>query len=237
LLWFEENLIFNLHKLNKHHLDIKIQVIQAAINEIAVQSWGVTEQYLQVHDVQRLNGVPQVARVDMERDDGIAIVYFPINNEKFYLAIYLNTIPEIEIRYIDTEDNNAVYLRATSATHTYQEIAAMTTLQPTEVFNKGDQKKSGKAFYNYSCANYEPNPEPDEFEDKLRKLLDYLEQDKQGVTALVNNSEAYIQVDMDIHNGNGLIGGPRINKASIKRMAALDLEISFSQYVTGNPFV
>ncbi|MGF7040185.1 hypothetical protein [Mucilaginibacter lappiensis] len=53
---------------------------------------------------------------------------------------------------------------------------------------------------------------------------------------MVNNTDAYIQVDKDIHYGNGLIGGPHIDILNINRMAKMKLEISFSQYVTGNPF-
>lgn len=146
-------------------------------------------------------------------------------------------MPDVAIRDINTEDNNKVYLRVTSEQFTYAQIEAMTSLRPTDGWNKGDLRTSGKVRYKYSCAIYEPNPEPDTFEDKLDKLLSYLQQDKEGIARLVSESEhAYIQVDVDIHNGNGLIGGPYINIKNMQRMTELGLEIAFSQYVGGNPF-
>ena len=83
---------------------------------------------------------------------------------------------------------------------------------------------------------FAPNPEPDEFEDKLRKLLDFLEQDEAGIRDLVDKAEGYIQVAMDIHNGNGMIGGPTINIDCISRMKNLGLEINFDLYVGGTSF-
>lgn len=211
-------------------------VIQAAIKELQTPTSGVTEQYLEIYDIVRVNGVPQVARVDMEGNEDIAIVYLPIKGESFYLAIYVNTQPQIAIRNVGTENNNKVYFRAASETLSYSELTTLTRLKASEGWSNGDYKKNGKARYTYSCAKFEPNPEPDAFEDKLGKLLDYLEQDIEGVTKLVDQADAYIQVDVDIHNGNGLIGGPYISKQNIKRMSDLNLEISFSQFVTGNPF-
>lgn len=217
-------------------MNIQDQITQAAIRELEIPSFAVTEQILQIHHVVRVDGISQVARVDMEGDVGVAIVYFPIQGQRFYLAVYLDTQPQITILNVGTENNNMVYLRATSDTLTYSEIAALTNLKPTEVWNNGDYMKNGRVKYTYSCANFEPNPEPDSFEDKLVKLLDYLEQDKDGVAALVNQADAYIQVDVDIHNGNGLIGGPYLSKQNIKRISEMNLAISFDQYVTGNPF-
>lgn len=217
-------------------MDLQDQIIQAAILEIEQKSWGATEQYMQIHDVVRINGIPKIERVDLKNEDEGAIAYLPVEGERFYLAIYFDTVPEVSIRYIGTEDYTKIYLRATSDTLTWPEITAMTTLKAAETFNNGDKRRSGTAVYKYSCANYEPNPGPDTFENKLKNLLDYLEQDKKGVEALVNNTDAYIQVDKDIHYGNGLIGGPHIDILNINRMAKMKLEISFSQYVTGNPF-
>lgn len=82
----------------------------------------------------------------------------------------------------------------------------MTNLMPTEFWNKGDLKKNGKSKYVFSNLKILPNPEPDEFEDKLKKLLDFLEQDKNGIKQLAVSANGYIQVAMDIHNGNGMIG-------------------------------
>lgn len=217
-------------------MNLEEELIKTAIQEIKIQSWGATEQYMEIHDVVRIDGVPQVARVDMEMEDGIGIVYFPIKGEKFYLAIWFDTIPAVSIRSIDTENNNSVYLRVTSDSSNSNAITSMTTLKATKSWNIGDPKLFGKVFYKFSGAHYEPNPEPDSLEDKLAKLLDYLEQDKDGVIALANNANGYIAVDIDIHFGNGMIHGPYLSRSIVKRLSDLELAIQFYQYVSGNPF-
>jgi len=112
----------------------------------------------------------------------------------------------------------------------------MTKLTPTEFWNKGDLRKRGKSNHTFSSFTILPNPEPDEFEDKLKKLLDFLEQDEDGIKQLVNNASGYIQVAMNIHNANGMIGGQNIDKDDIRRMNNLGLSINFDLYVEGNSF-
>jgi|APEBP8051072266_1049373.scaffolds.fasta_scaffold05861_3 hypothetical protein len=41
---------------------------------------------------------------------------------------------------------------------------------------------------------------------------------------------------MDIHNGNGMISGPNIDRDDIIRMNELGLSINFDIYVGGNSF-
>jgi hypothetical protein len=81
-----------------------------------------------------------------------------------------------------------------------------------------------------------PNPEPEDFEDKLIKLLDYLEQDKEGIKELVEKANGYIQVAMDLHNENSMIGGANLSADCIRRMSNLGLAIDFDLYVAGNSF-
>ena len=99
-----------------------------------------------------------------------------------------------------------------------------------------DLRKNGKSNHEFSHLAILPNPEPGSFEDKLKKLLSYLEQDRDGIKRLVDNANGYIQVAMDIHNGNGMIGGPNIDTDDIKRMNNLGLSINFDLYVGGNSF-
>jgi len=210
--------------------------IQKAIEELETQSFGVTEQFLKIHEVEYEDGVPKVLRVDQERGDGTVIIYFAVKGEKFYLAVYLDTQPHIAVRWVETESYYSVYCRATSESLSYEELVALIKLKPTGGWNKGDQRNNGRTVHIFSAIEFEPNPEPDEFDDKLRKLLDFLEQDQDGVRALVNKASGYIQVAITYHNGNSMIGGPHIDRETLKRMAALNLAIEFDQYISGNSF-
>lgn len=115
-------------------------------------------------------------------------------------------------------------------------MAAITNLKPTGGWRRGALKRLGKATYRNTLIRFTPNPEPDEFEDKLKKLLDFLEQDPIGIRKLTDLAEGYIQAAIIFHNGNTMLGGPHIDKESIKRMAALNLEIDFDLYAEGKFF-
>ena len=211
-------------------------IIERAIDELQSKRFGTTEQLLEIHEVVSVDGKPQVLRVDTENEDGTAIVYFQIKDEKFYLAVWLDTKPEVSVRAVGAENYNSVYLRATSETLNLEELSLLTKLRVTNGWSKGDSRKSGNAFYNFNSIHFEPNPEPDEFEDKIKKLLDFLEQDRQGVSQLVDKANAYIQVATVFHNGNTMLGGHHLDKDIIKRLAALNLELDFDLYAEGNFF-
>lgn len=211
------------------------QVIELIQKEFKEKTLEVTKQYLEIHSPIYADNKLKVDRIDRDRTDKLIIAYLPVLDEKFYFAVYIDTKSN-EVISIDTEAYHRVYFRATSETLSSDELKVMTCLTPTELWNTGDLRKSGKSNYTFSNLTILPNPEPDEFEDKLKKLLDFLEQDKDGIKQLVDNAGGYIQVAMEIHNGNGMIGGHNIDIDNIKRMNDLGLSINFDLYVCGNSF-
>jgi len=201
-----------------------------------VKTWAVTEQFLEVHDVVLVDGQPKIDRIDNEKGDGTVIAYLPIKDERFHLAIYLDSKSDFEIKGVGTEPYNAVYFRATSDNLNTEELSSMTTLKATKSWGKGDKRKHGDSVHKFSSIMFEPNPEPDEFTDKIKKLLDFLEQDKVGVQRLVDNADGYVQVAMKFHNGNTMLGGPNMDKAIIRRLSDLSLAVDFDLYADGNSF-
>ena len=208
----------------------------AAIEELRSPTLGTTEQYLAIHDVKREGGRPVVERVDRERDDDLAVVYLPVEGERFYLAIYIQTADVARVTSVETEPWHRVYFKASSDTLSPTQLRAMTVLEPTRTWSKGEPIPKRRIAYKFSGFAIEPNPEPDEFDDKLRKLLDLLECDVSGVRALVESADGYIQVATEFHNGNSMIGGFHMGQGLIKRMAALGLEIDLDLYCGGNLF-
>jgi hypothetical protein len=211
-------------------------IIEKAIDEVQNKSFATTEQILNVHEVVYVDNKPKVLRVDTEKDNGIAIVYFPIKDEKFYLAVYLDTTSEISVEGVTTENYNSVYFRSTTKEMSFEQLSGLTKLTATSGWSKGDLRQAGKSFNNFSSLHFEPNPEPDDFEDKLRKLLDFLEQDREGVSQLVEQANGYVQVVTVFHNSNTMLGGHHIDKDAIKRLSSLNLEVDFDLYAEGNSF-
>lgn len=210
------------------------QAITLIEKEFQEKTFGVTGQYLEIHQPIFLNNKLQIDRIDREHNS-LIIAYLPVQDERFYFAVYID-LNLGEIINIGTEAGNWVYFFATSENLTENELKSFTTLSVYDSWNKGDLKKNGRSARRFSALKIMLNTEPDEFEDKLSKLLNYLETDEKGVRELVEKAEGYIQVAMEIHNGNGMIGGPSINRESIARMNRLGLSIDFDLYVRGNSF-
>jgi hypothetical protein len=210
------------------------QIIEIIEIEIKTKTLGVTEQYLEIHSPVYIDGKLQVARIDRNNPEVIT-VYLPVDDEKFYFTVFID-VESGEVCSFNTVANQRVYFWALSEKLSEKKLRAMTKLEPTESWKKGDIRKGVKLKQKYSSIIFMPNPEPAEFEEKLTKLLDFLEQDKEGIKRLVDEADGYIQVYMDFHNGNTMLGGPHIDLNSIKRMNDLNLEIDFDLYVSGNSF-
>ncbi len=187
-------------------------IIEKAIEEVEKQTFGVTKQFLKVHSVVYADNKPKIVRVDTEKEDE-AVVYFAVEKQNFFLAIYLGTKPNVSVRWTDTVPYHSISFRAFSEQLTFEELSALTILKSTGGNNKGDKKRpNSDVLWKESSIEFRPNPEADEFENKLTALLNYLEQDKAGVEKLVNTANGYIQVNSSFHNGNTLIGGGHIGK-------------------------
>jgi hypothetical protein len=212
------------------------QIIKIITTELEAKTQGGTEQYLEIHKFVYRDNKLVIDRIDRDSQDNSIIVYLPVVDEKFYFKVYIDKGTESFIG-LGTEPYNRVYFRTSSETMSFEELAALTTLTPTDGWSKGELRKNRKSEYKFSSINFLPNPEPDTFENKLNNLLTYLEQDNDGVKRLVEKAFGYIQVAMNFHDGNGMLGGPTINKECIKRMSSLNLEIDFDLYCEGNPFL
>ncbi|MGI4872792.1 MAG: DUF4279 domain-containing protein [Janthinobacterium lividum] len=214
----------------------KAELIATATAEIANPNLGVTKQVLKIHSVVYKDGLPVVAGVALDYANELGIVHFAVEKEKFYLAISISTSkPEFQLepQWAWVQEWNRISFQATSETLDSQQLSALTTLTPTDSWNKGDQRKFGGAKYEYSSVEFMPYLEPGEFELMLKKLLTFLEQDTEGIRSLVDKAEGYVRIISVFHNGNTMLGGLHLDKECIKRLAALNLEIDFDLYAEG----
>lgn len=214
--------------------DLEKRIIACAIGEIENPEFAVTQQFFEVHKVLRDNtDVPVILKVFLEKND-TALVYFPVQGERFYFVVDIQTQPDIQVRFTFAGANYCVYLSAGSYELSAMEIEKMTTLVPTKSWSKGDKWNNGTR--PFTKVMFEPTPGPGEFHDKLIKLLDYLESDIPGVTTLIAKYNGYIQVAAMYHNGNSNLGGISLNPLLIKRMSVLNIGLDFDVYAEGNLF-
>lgn len=204
--------------------------------EISKRTWGVTEQFLRVHEIVFVNGVPKIDRIDTEKTDGTVIAYVSVKDESFHFAVYFDNKETLNIIAVGTEAYNSVYFRATSDNLTFDELTSLTTIKSTGGWSKGEKMKYGTGVYRFSSMTIEPNPEPDEFEDKLRKLLDLIEHDYAGIKELTERAYGQIQVAIKFHNGNTMLGGFHLDKSIVNRLNNLNLSVDFDVYAEGKFF-
>jgi hypothetical protein len=212
-----------------------LEIAELILKEFKEKTLGVTCQYLEIHEPVYENDQLKIDRIDREKNDDTIIAYLPVKDEYFFFSVYLDKKTG-EIFNIGTESRNLVSVIFASENMTSDELKLLTKLNCQEFWNKGDKRPNRKATYKFSGIEFCPNPEPDEFEDKLDKLLTFIEDDKEGILLLSTKSKGYIHVLMDFHRGNQLIGRMSIDAETLKRISVLNLSIDFQITAWGNGF-
>ena len=201
-----------------------------AIKEILNQTFATTQQYLARHQVELEAEKPKVESV-IFLTDCKSVVFFPIQNEWFFLAVYLE---DLQVQWVTIEDHHQVYFAATSEHLSFTELQAMTHLIASRGWNKADQRRNTQTYYSFSAFYLEPNTEKMlPFNRQLRNLLDTLEQDIDGICVLGDRAATAINVCAHRYVGNGSIGGYHLDRETMKRIINLGLEIDFDLYVSG----
>ncbi|MBI5414452.1 DUF4279 domain-containing protein [Candidatus Peregrinibacteria bacterium] len=211
-------------------------ILEKAIEEIKERCFGTTQQYLSVLKIKYENDQPVISKLEIREKE--AIVYFEIEKERFFFTVYLDTQPEISVRWIDITPGIRIYLRAISYDRNTDDLISCTKIKPSEVVNMGDQLRYGKGMTSkFHAITIEPDKElAGSFEEKLKNFVNILEKDAKGIIKLTKISEVCIQVVPYYYIGNGCIGGFYFEPQIIKRLGKLNLKIDFDMYVWGEPF-
>ncbi len=211
---------------------MKNELIKKAISEIENPTFRATEQYLEVHNIEMENEKFKVVRVDLESFENTSVVYLSIENEPFFLCVYFSK-ENNEITNIGTENGNQVYLTATSATLTFEQLSKLTNLNELSGWSINDDRKIGKGKYNFSRLSYEPiKNRAYDLDAKLKLLLTDLENDVDGIKKLTKMADTIIS----IHHQQYIDGNEGIyfDIETISRLNKLNLGIDIDQYVFGN---
>ena len=217
---------------------LKNELIRKAISEIENPTFGTTEQYLEVLNVENENGKPKIERIDFTSFDTVNIVYFPIQDEPFFLTVHFDKKSN-ELLGVGTENGSQVYLTVTSENLTFKQLSELTNLTGLTGWSVNDNRKIGKGKYNFSRLSFEPiKSRAYDLEVKLKLLLTDLEKDINGIKKLTEMADAIIS----IHHQQYIDGnkGIHFDKETIMRLSKLNLGIDIDQYVYGkelNPVI
>ncbi|MDQ2769142.1 MAG: DUF4279 domain-containing protein [Bacteroidota bacterium] len=212
------------------------ELIAAAIQEIEHPTWGVVEQFLEIHEIEYHDGKPVIAGIKTDETEKKATIYFNVKDEAFHFAVTLDIEPEMQVSAANTEEFCHVYFTAWSDTLQLPDLAALTHLTPTDSSDIGDKTGFRDDIATVSTIEFKPNAGPGATNEKLKQLLTFLEQDVDGIKQLVAEADGSVQVHTVFHNGNTMLGGIYLDKEDIQRLAAFNLEIDFDLYAEGNKF-
>ena len=127
------------------------KAIELALQELKSPSWGYTSQLLAVHELLKVDGVPVVARVQLNSEDRSYSVYFGLKGEPYFLVIGVD-IENDSIYVVYIEANVRVYLVAGSKRLSSDEITKMLNIIPTKIYipkfpNLGERNYSWILYY------------------------------------------------------------------------------------------
>lgn len=210
------------------------EIISIALAELEEQTFAITRQYLEIHEVCPVEGSYEPLHIK-RLDHKTAQVYFSIVDEKFWFTFYIN-LEQKRIQSVDMVPFCEVYACIYSDNSSVAELTTMTCLVPSETREKGEINKFGNHRYQESTLIFKPNTKPDDFENMLEALLSFLESDLQGMQTFTTNELGVIRVHMIFHKGNGILGGMSLSKDHMRRIAQLGFEVDFDLYTSGEEF-
>lgn len=209
--------------------------LQVAIAEALNPTLGVTEQVLAAHKLVFRDGTPLILRVDEESEPEAYFIYFGIEDEPYYFVVVIreeNKNLVASATYIEAAVR--VYLSIRSTTLSPSAITEKVTLNPTKTYLRGESRYPRNPHVKFKKHHWYFEPQkgvPGELENKLNFLLDRLEPAQSRIADLQDECEIYICIYYQGYRG--WMGGWHIDKATIRRIAALGAEVDLDLYACG----
>ena len=191
-----------------------VDIRAIAIDEITNPTFGTTKQFLDVLKVRSENSVPVISNVIINDSENTATVYFPVEGEEFFIAIYINVSYHAKITSVSTEAGTAVYLSIGKKDEAYTELPMV----PDKVYNDA-------VIYGIDIDV------PDTVENKIVKLLNYIEPHKNLIKKIAGTST--VTINIYYHGYRDQMWGLHLDPVTLKRISDLNAEFDFDIYAEG----
>ncbi len=206
-----------------------------AIYEVLNPTLGVTEQVLAVHKLVVEDGNPLILLVDENSYPGAYYIYFGIEDEPYHFVVFIKQECEklvASAAYIEAAIR--VYLSIASTALDPNTITEKVKLNPTRTQLLGESRNPRNPNVKFKENRWYFEPQkgvPGNLENKLNFLLDRLEPAQSTIAALGDKCEIYLRICYEGYRG--WMGGWHIDKATIRRIAALGAEVDLDLYAYG----
>jgi hypothetical protein len=205
-------------------------LIEIAQNELANPSSAWSEALIKTYPCVTENGKATIARVDLDIYEGIGAAYAPVKDERFFLVVFVD-LSTGAVTGVATESWNRIKFTAISETLSAEALRQLTSIKPNSIINKGD--KIGPDTYSYSSISVVIDSAiPESVEAKLRKLLNILKEDPDGIKQLVEQADGEIVVAIDYPVRTGSLGDIMLENDILRDIAALGLSINWHAFTS-----
>lgn len=209
---------------------------EIACKEVLSPTHSLVKQFLAVHKVVMVNGVPSIARIDYTKAPESFRVYFHLEQVSYFLTIYVvkSTDNYLVVNWSDYEADVSVVLSVSSDLMAPDTITQQIGIKPTSTGKKGEpipRRKNG-ILYLTNIWRFEPQKDfPDELERKLDFLLNQLENDATRISSISQQCKVYIVISY--HGCQGQMGGWHLDTHTMSRILSLGADITLSLYSSG----
>lgn len=169
--------------------------------------------------------VPVIADVIFREEEQSAEVYFPIEEERYYLVVFLGGEPQIVPRMTVMSAGNRVYFYAKSTEHRVSELIALVGIEPTRTW----EKRKSIRHYGIEVCPYAK--ETGEVEDKLRTLISVLLPFTDNIHVL--STKAGVGINIAYWGYKEQMWGIHFGTDIIQGLAVLNLSVDVDLYASG----
>ena len=211
------------------------KVKQIAISEILNPVWGITQQFFSKHEPILIKKVPQIVRIDANREKNTFYVYFPIKDKAYFFVLIVEKVSDkLDIVGVYDESYARAYLYIESERLDPDSVTNLLNINPTEQKNIGSPRHGGIRTYTKNIWIYEVEKDlPNKLERKLDLLLSKIDPISDIIVDLKTDCYISINIVSNSFGGYGSINGYHFNKNLIQKIARLGIELDMDLYVSG----
>lgn len=200
-----------------------------AQQEILTPTLKLTKQFLAVNHVVFTESVPYIEDIILDTQENLAQVYFPIEEEQYYLVISITLEPQANVSMVAMVPGNRVYFAAKSEVHSLEELLALTSIKPTKMWRKGEKRGNLPKHSGFEVRPFEK--ETGDVEEKLKVLLSILFPFQSDLRAL--SMKASIGIYIAYYGYQKQMWGIYLDEKTIRKLAELNLSVDFDIYASG----
>lgn len=207
---------------------------KVARKEIEEQSFELTKQYLSVNKLVYENDKPKIADVIMNDGEQSAEVYFFIVDEAYYFVVYLDTSPEVTVRFMGMSAGNHVYLSVSSNVNNLEKLLEGINLVPSKTWQKGTQisKRNTNRFHEASGFTFQlEDKKTGEVEEKLASLINKLE--TSNLIQIIKSDEIHKEIRVVYYGYKEQMSGINLKPIIIEKLSMLNASLDIDLYAGG----